>query len=495
MYPLHLEKQNEELYAWLFKKGSKPVQSAVIDFIKTNYDKLVPNHIKSDSSDLNPGVRQTSQARFDEESLRDFLVRLRAEHGNLPISSETYQKQIALNFRLIDAHAKALVEKSVEKAIKQETVNTLSGLKQSVGGIDLTKNLTQDFLKRTIHENVGLIKILHTDYVDSVEKVLLDGFLNGHSQKSIIDSIVHTTGVHESTARFWAQDQSGKFFGSVTKARSEAAGFPGYIWRTQGDGRVRDIHRRLEGTYHRWDDPPSVPSNKGGPIRKLHPTQDYRCRCWAESSLGEHEAERQYEDPLPTGAYEKYGKSEEDKRKEDVDPIHIERARPLKDIFHLPGKLQVTQNYVENTIWSSPYEIGSVFKNGKEFFSKRGTVSMLKFHADECAMMENATLIHNHPEGTPFSIEDLELAIKNKLHEMVIIAGPPHSRKYVIKPKIKPEDWNAFLLKRNEIYLEVKNEIKTPGRRRSAKLEIEIREKILTRLSKDYKLNFEIIQL
>lgn len=45
-----------------------------------------------------------------------------------------------------------------------------------------------------------------------------------------------------------------------------------YIWRTQGDGKVRSSHAANNGRIFSWDDPPATG----------HPGEDYGCRCTAE---------------------------------------------------------------------------------------------------------------------------------------------------------------------------------------------------------------------
>ncbi len=47
-----------------------------------------------------------------------------------------------------------------------------------------------------------------------------------------------------------------------------------YIWRTQGDDKVRSSHAELEGTIH------SVNEN-------IFPGEEYNCRCWAEEITDE----------------------------------------------------------------------------------------------------------------------------------------------------------------------------------------------------------------
>ncbi len=45
-----------------------------------------------------------------------------------------------------------------------------------------------------------------------------------------------------------------------------------YIWRTRGDGKVRNSHAANDGQIFSWDNPPPTG----------HPGEDYGCRCWAE---------------------------------------------------------------------------------------------------------------------------------------------------------------------------------------------------------------------
>jgi SPP1 gp7 family putative phage head morphogenesis protein len=509
-YPLHLEKTAERLYLTEYHRIADPIQKKVIAWIKEN----IPES-KNDSAEFNLPPLASDYDNIGEanNSVRtdapQSLLELRKEYGQY-VPPDVFKRRMAANVHLIDAHAKALVNRAIVKVngkdtvrglLSKDMVQTKTGLKPSVGGVNMISgSITEEFTKQAIKQNINLVGKLHDKYSDAVDEVLRKGFIASKSQKELIADIMRVSKATETEARFWAQDQAGNFFSEINRKRSEAAGFPGYIWRTQNDNHVRDTHARLEGTYHRWDDPPDVPSKKGGPIRKLHPGQDWRCRCDAESAMGPEDAEREYFEPLPTGSYEKYGKSKQNKIDEELDPIHEERARPFRDIFKLPGRLQVTQNYVENVIWSLPYEVGSVFKNGVELFSKRGTISMVKFHKDECALMANATLIHNHPAGKPFSIEDLKFAIANKLHDMIIITGTPYSIKYVIQPRIKigtdPKAliifWGKLRTRRDEIYLKIKEDYKKTGKKITTR---EIMEKTLTGLSKEYNLNFEIIKL
>ncbi len=52
---------------------------------------------------------------------------------------------------------------------------------------------------------------------------------------------------------------------------------PRYIWRTHGDGKVRESHQRNDGKIFSWDNPPPTG----------HPGEDYGCRCIAEPYVEE----------------------------------------------------------------------------------------------------------------------------------------------------------------------------------------------------------------
>jgi uncharacterized protein with gpF-like domain len=100
-----------------------------------------------------------------------------------------------------------------------------------------------------------------------------------------------------SHARLIARTETARTASVLTEVRAKSVGSEGYIWRTSLDADVRPkigtpnfaklntlamgSHRKLEGTFHRWDDPP-IASENG---ERAHPGQIYNCRCWPEPVL------------------------------------------------------------------------------------------------------------------------------------------------------------------------------------------------------------------
>jgi hypothetical protein len=128
------------------------------------------------------------------------------------------------------------------------------------------------------------------------ERAVTSGWSLSSLTKAIMDS---DKSMLENKARFLARDQIGKLNGQITQRRMESAGLSMYIWSTSGDERVRGdpsgffpdaepSHYVMDNLLCRWDDPTAY-SEDGGktwinrPYNavKLHPGEDYNCRCTA----------------------------------------------------------------------------------------------------------------------------------------------------------------------------------------------------------------------
>ena len=86
------------------------------------------------------------------------------------------------------------------------------------------------------------------------------------------------TEVKDDTLEEWDARLERIFAGAINQLRQEELGVEFYIWRSQDDAKVRDLHAGYDDRVFRWDSPP-----EGG-----HPGEAYNCRCYAE--------------PIPPGA-------------------------------------------------------------------------------------------------------------------------------------------------------------------------------------------------
>lgn len=137
--------------------------------------------------------------------------------------------------------------------------------------------------------NVSRIKSLAGQELVEITQLLEGSTSAGLRVEVLQKQIEKRFGVTKSKANLLARDQTLTLNAQVAKVRQQAAGVEEYIWTTSGDERVRGLdpndttdHAILDGTRHRWDTPPDV-----GDGRRLHPGEDYQCRCTAAPVLPE----------------------------------------------------------------------------------------------------------------------------------------------------------------------------------------------------------------
>jgi hypothetical protein len=82
-------------------------------------------------------------------------------------------------------------------------------------------------------------------------------------------------------------------------------------------------------------------------------------------------------------------------------------APAATDIKASAGLLPI--DYFNKRIVSQDFETAGVFKDGKLIMEKDGAKNSVQFSKDEVSKMEGAILIHNHPSGAPFSIDDYDI--------------------------------------------------------------------------------------
>ena len=297
MYPFNLELQYKKDFAGRFAKYAKPFTQEVIARLRSEH-----------RADSDVSVRVDSL-----EDMLEYIRKLREKYGER-IEAEKLEKIIKKDFTQIDAWARDKSNEVMGKMYSRlntpqpPSVTGRPTPKGQAGELWMTtvkpfNNLSQpnkDLIDEAVKRNVHLINEKYKAHFDDIERIVKENILSGKSRKEIAKELMETTGVNISQAEFWARDQSSKFFGEATRIRQQGAGIPGYIWRCVGDNKTRDRHSDLEGTYHKWGNPPIVDLLSG---RKADPGGDYNCRCHAEPALGPEMADREYTDPKPDDNY------------------------------------------------------------------------------------------------------------------------------------------------------------------------------------------------
>ena len=137
-------------------------------------------------------------------------------------------------------------------------------------------------MRRLLEEQVHLITSLPLEAAERVHRLAVESTITSGRAKELAREILNTGEVTESRAMLIARTEIARSRSILTQVRAEHVGSEGYIWRTAKDSDVRDEHRELEGTFHKWSEPPVAGHGKGGVPVHAHAGQIWNCRCWAE---------------------------------------------------------------------------------------------------------------------------------------------------------------------------------------------------------------------
>ena len=139
-----------------------------------------------------------------------------------------------------------------------------------------------DTFKTLQAEQVALIKSLPLEAAQKVHEWAQKALEDGERPATFRDRIrTELRPMTESHAQLTARTETARARSNCTQVRAQAVGSDSYIWKTVGDGSVRPRHAELDGTVHRWDDPPVTDYGKGGAPIRSHPGCCFNCRCYA----------------------------------------------------------------------------------------------------------------------------------------------------------------------------------------------------------------------
>jgi len=133
-------------------------------------------------------------------------------------------------------------------------------------------------LQEALAQQVDLITSLPTEAAERVQELTVQALFEAQRAEPIAQQILKSGQVAVNRARTIARTEVARTASMLTQVRAEFIGSEGYIWRTSGDSDVRPLHKKLEGKFIRWDDPPIVGENG----ERAHAGQIYNCRCWPE---------------------------------------------------------------------------------------------------------------------------------------------------------------------------------------------------------------------
>lgn len=164
-----------------------------------------------------------------------------------------------------DANAWAELSRTMGRELRKEIKNAPTGVA----------------MRALMDEQVDLITSLPTHAARRVHSLTIEALSDGRRAASIAKEILRTGHVTQSRAMLIARTETSRTATAMTESRAVYVGSEGYFWRTVGDSDVRPLHRKLNGHFFKWDEPPVAGENG----ERSHPGAIYNCRCYPEPVL------------------------------------------------------------------------------------------------------------------------------------------------------------------------------------------------------------------
>ena len=165
---------------------------------------------------------------------------------------------------------------------RQSEIQTRRQLKKL--GIDIFRESPQlDRLsRRFVRNNTALITSIPQQALVNVERAIESGVQSGTRASDLARQITGLAPGSEmaktrNRAALIARDQTLTHSAQLSRVRQRANGITKFIWRTVGDGRVRDLHEDRDGVEYTWED--------GSGAEDKYPGDGVQCRCSSEPIL------------------------------------------------------------------------------------------------------------------------------------------------------------------------------------------------------------------
>lgn len=131
-------------------------------------------------------------------------------------------------------------------------------------------------LQDMIRAQADRIRTIPDNAAEKIPKLVEQASVEGWRSDTLATKIAGLGDVAHFDARRIAHGAIAGASTNMTRMRAQELGGTGYIWRTAGDGDVRESHRAMEGRFVEWENPPTLDGFTG------HAGEGYFCRCYPE---------------------------------------------------------------------------------------------------------------------------------------------------------------------------------------------------------------------
>lgn len=205
--------------------------------------------------------------------------------GNDPLAAEQMADTLRQYAELLTPWAQSAARYMLADVAQRNLRAWLKGGEGLSRGIraELEQAPTGQLFAELMQQQVSLIRSLPLEAAEEVHRMTTAGIMSSERAGSLQERILQLGDVSVSRARLIARTEVSRTASTLTQARARHIGSEGYIWRTSGDGDVRDTHRRMNGKFVRWDSPPKTDKN----LAPYHAGCGPNCRCYPDPVIPE----------------------------------------------------------------------------------------------------------------------------------------------------------------------------------------------------------------
>lgn len=217
-------------------------------------------------------------------ALAPMIATIRATLPSVRTPADSRALGAAIRKRWTDKVIRAAVRSSIvaaEAAASRPWRSIDRALAKRDGKRDAAEYDGTDLIERWVTQTVKHITSVRDDALDTMHRDIVAAYDRGDDPQALAakwraDGIPLRFGTLEGRTQVIAQHQLTSLHAQVQRERAGAIGATEFVWRTQGDARVRDAHAALDGRTLTYAD--------GAPGEGL-PGEPVNCRCWAETVI------------------------------------------------------------------------------------------------------------------------------------------------------------------------------------------------------------------
>lgn len=224
--------------------------------------------------------RREKGYRLPEDRLPD---ELRVTITEMRINAENQIKLLQGYIQQVEANMPYIVESMVfDNEIKTILDDAGNEVKKNIKTLNIIEPELSEQQKNEIAKAYTnnmrdyVIKDFADERIPQMRAKIQELVLQGYRLDKIQELLQKEYGFMARKAKFLAQNETTIMLAEYKKVTYKEMGFDKFIWRTITDGRERELHKALNGTVWRYDNPPVIDERTG---QRGLPGQTYNCRC------------------------------------------------------------------------------------------------------------------------------------------------------------------------------------------------------------------------